>query len=114
RESVLKMFHKLTKLHGKLYLLMTQVATSDSSNTVTDVDHTAMLVYEEESSDEDEASGDEGLPDDDDSNWEEEEEVMEDTFKVLILLLYYYYYYYCFFAFPFPVRARPHTLLLTG
>ncbi|KAF1375147.1 hypothetical protein PFLUV_G00236450 [Perca fluviatilis] len=80
-ESRVKMFHKLTKLHGKLYLLMTQVATSDSSNTVTDVDHTAKLVYEEESSDEDEASGDEGLPDDDDDddsdNWEEEE-VMED------------------------------------
>lgn len=79
-ESRVKMFHKLTKLHGKLYLLMTQVATSDSSNTVTDVDHTAKLVYEEESSDEDEASGDEGLPDDEDSdNWEEEEEeVMEE------------------------------------
>uniref|UniRef100_A0A8D0CZ86 WD repeat domain 43 n=1 Tax=Sander lucioperca TaxID=283035 RepID=A0A8D0CZ86_SANLU len=46
-ESRVKMFHKLTKLHGKLYLLMTQVATSDSSNTVTDVDHTAKLVYEE-------------------------------------------------------------------
>ncbi|KAI3367957.1 hypothetical protein L3Q82_026782, partial [Scortum barcoo] len=64
-ESRVKMFHKLTKLHGKLYLLMTQVATNDSSNAVTDVDHTAKLVYEEESSDEDEASGDEGLPDDD-------------------------------------------------
>ncbi|XP_032355781.1 WD repeat-containing protein 43 isoform X2 [Etheostoma spectabile] len=77
-ESRVKMFHKLTKLHGKLYLLMTQVATSDSSNTVTDVDHTAKLVYEEESS-EDEASGDEGLPDDgDDSNWEEEEVMAED------------------------------------
>lgn len=74
-ESRVKMFHKLTKLHGKLYLLMTQVATSDSSNTVADVDHTAKLVYEEESSDEDDASGDEGLPDGDDSdNWEEEEE----------------------------------------
>ncbi|XP_068437153.1 WD repeat-containing protein 43 [Clinocottus analis] len=72
-ESRVKMFHKLTKLHGKLYLLMTQVATSDSSNTVTAVNHTAKLVYEEESS-EDEASGDEGLPDGDDSNWEEEEE----------------------------------------
>ncbi|XP_010775528.1 WD repeat-containing protein 43 [Notothenia coriiceps] len=46
-ESRVKMFHKLTKLHGKLYLLMTQVATSDSSNTVTEVDHTAKLVYEE-------------------------------------------------------------------
>ncbi|XP_029317096.1 WD repeat-containing protein 43 [Cottoperca gobio] len=77
-ESRVKMFHKLTKLHGKLYLLMSQVATSDSSNTATDVDHTAKLVYEEESSDEDEASGDEALPDDEDSdNWEEEE-VMEE------------------------------------
>ncbi|XP_032355780.1 WD repeat-containing protein 43 isoform X1 [Etheostoma spectabile] len=78
-ESRVKMFHKLTKLHGKLYLLMTQVATSDSSNTVTDVDHTAKLVYEEESS-EDEASGDEGLPDDgdDSDNWEEEEVMAED------------------------------------
>ncbi|KAM6968841.1 WD repeat-containing protein 43 [Tautogolabrus adspersus] len=73
-ESRVKMFHKLTKLHGKLYLLTTQVATGDGSNTVTDVDHTAKLVYEEESSDEDEASGDEGLPDEEDSdNWEEEE-----------------------------------------
>ncbi|XP_039993833.1 WD repeat-containing protein 43 [Xiphias gladius] len=80
-ESRVKMFHKLTKLHGKLYLLMTQVATSDSSNTVKDVDHTAKLVYEEESSDEDEASGDEGLPDDDSDNWEEEEEVMEETME---------------------------------
>ncbi|XP_044021885.1 WD repeat-containing protein 43 isoform X2 [Siniperca chuatsi] len=79
-ESRVKMFHKLTKLHGKLYLLMTQVATSDSSNTVTDVDHTAKLVYEEESS-EDEASGDEGLPDADDSdNWEEED-VIEETME---------------------------------
>ncbi|XP_018550714.1 LOW QUALITY PROTEIN: WD repeat-containing protein 43 [Lates calcarifer] len=80
-ESRVKMFHKLTKLHGKLYLLMTQVATSDSSTTVTDVDHTAKLVYEEESSDEDEASGDEGLPDDDSDNWEEEEEVVEETME---------------------------------
>ncbi|TMS21451.1 WD repeat-containing protein 43 [Larimichthys crocea] len=75
-ESRVKIFHKLTKLHGKLYLLMTQVATNDSTNTVTDVDHTAKLVYEEESSDEDEASGDEGLPDNDSDNWEEE--AMED------------------------------------
>ncbi|XP_060938758.1 WD repeat-containing protein 43 [Limanda limanda] len=72
-ESRVKLFHKLTKLHGKLYLVMTQVATNDSSKTVTDVDRTAKLVYEEESSDEDEASGDEGLPDDDSDNWEEEE-----------------------------------------
>ncbi|XP_031722668.1 WD repeat-containing protein 43 [Anarrhichthys ocellatus] len=78
-ESRVKMFHKLTKLHGKLYLLTTQVATSDSSKSVMDIDHTAKLVYEEESSDEDEASGDEGLPDDgDDSNWEEDEAMEED------------------------------------
>ncbi|XP_029478974.1 WD repeat-containing protein 43 [Oncorhynchus nerka] len=72
-ESRVKMFHKLTKLHGKLYLLMTQVATS--SNEVKDVDYTAKLVYEEES-DEDNASGDEGLPDEDSDNWEDE--TMED------------------------------------
>ncbi|AWP16971.1 putative WD repeat-containing protein 43-like [Scophthalmus maximus] len=77
-ESRVKMFQKLTKLHGKLYLLMTQVATSDSGNTVAEVDHTAKLVYEEESSDEDEASGDEGLPGDDSDNWEEDEEVVMD------------------------------------
>lgn len=80
-ESRVRMFHKLTKLHGKLYLLMTQVATNDSSKAVTDVDRTAKLVYEEESSDEDEASGDEGLPDEDSDNWEEEEaneETMEE------------------------------------
>uniref|UniRef100_A0A667ZU48 WD repeat domain 43 n=1 Tax=Myripristis murdjan TaxID=586833 RepID=A0A667ZU48_9TELE len=44
-ESRVRMFHKLTKLHGKLYLLMTQVRLV--VNTVTDVDHTAKLVYEE-------------------------------------------------------------------
>ncbi|KAK6304089.1 hypothetical protein J4Q44_G00246750 [Coregonus suidteri] len=78
-ESRVKMFHKLTKLHGKLYLLMTQVVKGDSGNT--DVDHKAKLVYEEESSDEDKASGDEGLPDEDSDNWEEdgiEDETMED------------------------------------
>uniref|UniRef100_A0A672HSF5 Small-subunit processome Utp12 domain-containing protein n=1 Tax=Salarias fasciatus TaxID=181472 RepID=A0A672HSF5_SALFA len=45
-ESRVRMFHKLTKLHGKLYLLMTQVATSDLE-TGAEVDHTAKLVYEE-------------------------------------------------------------------
>ncbi|XP_070836052.1 WD repeat-containing protein 43 [Chaetodon trifascialis] len=76
-ESRVKMFHKLTKLHGKLYLLMTQVATSDSSTAVLDVDRTAKLVYEEESSDE-EASDDEGLPNNDSDNWEEEEAMEEE------------------------------------
>ncbi|XP_005738818.1 WD repeat-containing protein 43 [Pundamilia nyererei] len=78
-ESRVKMFHKLTKLDGKLYLLMTQMATSDRSNVVSDVDHTAKLVYEDESSDEDEASGDEGLPDEDSDHWEEDEAMTEDN-----------------------------------
>ncbi|XP_075873068.1 WD repeat-containing protein 43 [Nelusetta ayraudi] len=79
-ESRVKMFHKLSKLHGKLYLLMTQVATTDGAIAATEVDHTAKLVYEEESSDEEEASGDEGLPGNDSDNWEEddEEEKMEE------------------------------------
>ncbi|CAL8293801.1 unnamed protein product [Arctogadus glacialis] len=72
-ESRVKMFHRLNKLNGKLLLLITQVATSNSSID-TEVDRTAKLVYEEESS-EDDASGDEGLPDDGNSdNWEEEDE----------------------------------------
>ncbi|KAM9354197.1 WD repeat-containing protein 43 [Pholidichthys leucotaenia] len=72
-ESRVKMFHKLTKLHGKLYLLTTQVAANDSSNT-SDVNHTAKLVYEDdESTDEDEASS-EGQPDADSDHWEEGEE----------------------------------------
>uniref|UniRef100_A0A3P9H9M1 WD repeat domain 43 n=1 Tax=Oryzias latipes TaxID=8090 RepID=A0A3P9H9M1_ORYLA len=77
-ESRVKMFHKLTKLHGKLYLLMTHVATSDSSNMGSEVDHTAKLVYEDESSDENEASGDEVLPEEDSDHWEEEEGMEED------------------------------------
>uniref|UniRef100_H3CU26 WD repeat domain 43 n=1 Tax=Tetraodon nigroviridis TaxID=99883 RepID=H3CU26_TETNG len=77
-ESRVKMFHKLTKLHGKLYLLISQVAEHERKPTATTVEREAKLVYEEESSDEDEASGDEGLPDDDSDNWEEEEAMEED------------------------------------
>ncbi|KAJ0062820.1 hypothetical protein NL108_008089, partial [Boleophthalmus pectinirostris] len=62
-ENRVKLFHKLTKLHGKLYLLTTQMATNANSSSAADVDHTAKLVYEEESS-EDEASDDEAPPDD--------------------------------------------------
>ncbi|KAM9708330.1 LOW QUALITY PROTEIN: WD repeat-containing protein 43 [Menidia menidia] len=76
-ESRVKVFHRLTRLNGKLQLLITQVVTNDSSSGSGGVDHTAKLVYEEESSDEDEASGDEGLPHED-SNWEEEEEEDEE------------------------------------
>ncbi|XP_043999208.1 WD repeat-containing protein 43 [Gambusia affinis] len=77
-ESRVKMFHKLTKLHGKLHLLTTQVAANDGRNSVSDVDHSAKLVYEEESSDEEEASGDEALPNEDSDHWEEEEAMQED------------------------------------
>uniref|UniRef100_A0A8C5FCM2 WD repeat domain 43 n=1 Tax=Gadus morhua TaxID=8049 RepID=A0A8C5FCM2_GADMO len=45
-ESRVKMFHRLNKLNGKLLLLITQVATSNSC-TDTEVDRTAKLVYEE-------------------------------------------------------------------
>uniref|UniRef100_A0A4W4H0T5 WD repeat domain 43 n=1 Tax=Electrophorus electricus TaxID=8005 RepID=A0A4W4H0T5_ELEEL len=46
-ESRVKVYQQLTRLHGKLYLLMTQVATSKRSQRVEDLDHTARLVYEE-------------------------------------------------------------------
>ncbi|XP_061105661.1 WD repeat-containing protein 43 [Conger conger] len=78
-EGRVKMLHKLTRLHGKLYLLMTQVAAGDSAHKVTDVDHTAKLVYEEESSDEEDGSGDEAVPDEDSDNWEEEEGMEDET-----------------------------------
>ncbi|XP_061824438.1 WD repeat-containing protein 43 [Nerophis lumbriciformis] len=71
-ESRVKMFHKLTKLNGKLSLLVIQEATGTKRNVASEVDHKAKLVYEEESSDEDESSGDEGRPDEDSDNWEEE------------------------------------------
>ncbi|XP_052001412.1 WD repeat-containing protein 43-like [Xyrauchen texanus] len=78
-ESRVKLFHQLTRLHGKLYLFMTQMATSHSTQKAGDIDHTAKLVYEEESSDEEEGSGDEGRPEDESDDWEEEEATMEVT-----------------------------------
>ncbi|XP_056624714.1 WD repeat-containing protein 43 [Triplophysa dalaica] len=78
-ESRVKLYHQITRLHGKLYLLMSQVAASNSANKVGEVDHTAKLVYEEESSDEDEGSGDEGRPEDDSDDWDEDEAAMEVT-----------------------------------
>ncbi|KAJ8289592.1 hypothetical protein GJAV_G00003100 [Gymnothorax javanicus] len=77
-EERVKMLHKLNRLHGKLYLLMSQVAAGDGSHKATNVDHTAKLVYEEESSDEEEGSGDEAVPEEDSDNWEEEEEGKDD------------------------------------
>uniref|UniRef100_W5UCU5 WD repeat-containing protein 43 n=1 Tax=Ictalurus punctatus TaxID=7998 RepID=W5UCU5_ICTPU len=73
-ESRVKLYQQLMRLHGKLYLLMMQVATSNCSNTVTELSRTANLVYEEESSDEEADSGDEGRPEEDSDSWEEEEE----------------------------------------
>lgn len=76
-ESRVKTLQKLSRLHGKLYLLVTQVAASDTMRNVKDVSQTAKLVYEEESSEE-ENSEDEFMPEpESDENWEEEEE-MED------------------------------------
>uniref|UniRef100_A0AAR2LK40 WD repeat domain 43 n=1 Tax=Pygocentrus nattereri TaxID=42514 RepID=A0AAR2LK40_PYGNA len=46
-ESRVKLYHQLTRLHGKLYLLMTQVAASSTAPKAGDLDHTAKLVYEE-------------------------------------------------------------------
>ncbi|KAG9268314.1 WD repeat-containing protein 43 [Astyanax mexicanus] len=76
-ETRVKLYHQLTRLHGKLYLLMTQVATSSSTQKAGDLDHTAKLVYEEESSDEEGDSGAEGLHEDDSDGWEDEEEDAE-------------------------------------
>uniref|UniRef100_A0A9J8AVP9 WD repeat domain 43 n=1 Tax=Cyprinus carpio carpio TaxID=630221 RepID=A0A9J8AVP9_CYPCA len=78
-ESRVKLYQQLTRLHGKLYLLMTQVATNNSAEKVGNISHKAQLVYEEESSDEEEGSGDEGRPEDDSDNWEEDEAAMEVT-----------------------------------
>uniref|UniRef100_A0A8C1AXT9 WD repeat domain 43 n=2 Tax=Cyprinus carpio TaxID=7962 RepID=A0A8C1AXT9_CYPCA len=46
-ESRVKLYQQLTRLHGKLYLLMTQVATNNSAKNVDNISHKAKLVYEE-------------------------------------------------------------------
>ncbi|MGH0156418.1 UNVERIFIED_CONTAM: hypothetical protein FKN15_052245 [Acipenser sinensis] len=79
-ESRVKMFHKLSRLHGKLYLLITQIAATDKSQSVAELDQTAKLVYEEDSSeDEVEGSGDEMLAEEEYSDHWEEEEIKEVT-----------------------------------
>uniref|UniRef100_A0A673L625 WD repeat-containing protein 43-like n=1 Tax=Sinocyclocheilus rhinocerous TaxID=307959 RepID=A0A673L625_9TELE len=47
-ESRVKLYQQLTRLHGKLYLLMTQVATNNSAKNVGNISHKAKLVYEED------------------------------------------------------------------
>ncbi|XP_006016643.1 WD repeat-containing protein 43 [Alligator sinensis] len=77
-ESRVKTLQKLSRLHGKLYLLITQVAALEKIQDVSDVNQTAKLVYEEESSEE--GSEDEMIGDkDSDDNWEEDEEKEEQS-----------------------------------
>ncbi|XP_075719565.1 WD repeat-containing protein 43 [Rhinoderma darwinii] len=71
-ETRVKTLQKTSRLNGKLYLLITQVAASEISQRI-QVNQEAKLVYEEESSDEE--SGDEEHNTDD--NWEEGDEEAE-------------------------------------
>ncbi|XP_036605526.1 WD repeat-containing protein 43 [Trichosurus vulpecula] len=76
-ESRVKTLRKLSRLHGKLILLITQVAASEKTQGVPPPEQTAKLVYEEESSEEE--SDDEMIADQNsDENWEEEEEDEEE------------------------------------
>lgn len=70
-ESRVKTFQKLSHLHGKLILLITQVTASEKAKEMASPEQNAKLVYEEESSEESEDE----LPDkDSDDNWDEDEE----------------------------------------
>ncbi|KAM5292491.1 WD repeat-containing protein 43 [Ctenodactylus gundi] len=74
-ESRVKTFQKLSHLHGKLILLITQVTASEKTKGMTSPGQKAKLVYEEESSDED--SDDEIADKDSDDDWDEDEEEKE-------------------------------------
>ncbi|XP_068796170.1 WD repeat-containing protein 43 [Struthio camelus] len=77
-ESRVKTLQKLSRLHGRLFLLVTQVAASETVQDVTEVNQTAKLVYEDESSDE--GSDDEMIADkDSDENWDEDDEKEEQS-----------------------------------
>uniref|UniRef100_A0A8C6I3H6 WD repeat-containing protein 43 n=1 Tax=Mus spicilegus TaxID=10103 RepID=A0A8C6I3H6_MUSSI len=71
-ESRVKTFQKLSNLHGKLILLVTQVTASEKSKKMTSPGQKAKLVYEEESSEEE--SDDEVPEKDSDDNWDEDED----------------------------------------
>ncbi|XP_059799653.1 WD repeat-containing protein 43 [Balaenoptera ricei] len=71
-ESRVKTFQKLSHLHGKLILLITQVTASEKTKEPTCPAQKAKLVYEEESSEEE--SDDEIADKDSDDNWDEDEE----------------------------------------
>ncbi|XP_069811392.1 WD repeat-containing protein 43 [Dendropsophus ebraccatus] len=70
-ETRVKTLQKMSRLNGKLYLLITQVTSAEISQRIR-VNQEAKLVYEEESSDNE--SGDEEHNTDSDDNWEEGEE----------------------------------------
>ncbi|XP_015283452.1 PREDICTED: WD repeat-containing protein 43 [Gekko japonicus] len=77
-ESRVKTLQKLSRLHGKLYLLITQVAALEQAQDKTDVNQTAKLVYEEESSEE--GSDDEMAAEkDSDEDWDEDDEGEEQS-----------------------------------
>ncbi|XP_061011070.1 WD repeat-containing protein 43 [Dama dama] len=71
-ESRVKTFQKLSHLHGKLILLITQVTASEKTKEMTCPAQKAKLVYEEESSEEE--SDDEIADKDSDDNWDEDED----------------------------------------
>ncbi|XP_078398814.1 WD repeat-containing protein 43 [Cetorhinus maximus] len=73
-ESRVKTLQKLSRLHGKLFLLVTQVAASEKAQDVSTVNQTAKLVYEEESSEEENSEDDPMADQESDENWEEDEE----------------------------------------
>ncbi|XP_030826463.1 WD repeat-containing protein 43-like [Camarhynchus parvulus] len=78
-ESRVKTLQKLSRLHGRLFILVTQVAASQTVQDVPEVNQTAKLVYEDESSEE-EGSDDEMIADkDSDENWDEDEEKEEQS-----------------------------------
>ncbi|NXU63065.1 WDR43 protein, partial [Horornis vulcanius] len=78
-ESRVKTLQKLSRLHGRLFILVTQVAASQTVQGVPEVNQTAKLVYEDDSSEE-EGSDDEMIADrDSDENWDEDEEKEEQS-----------------------------------
>ncbi|XP_075392227.1 WD repeat-containing protein 43 [Tenrec ecaudatus] len=71
-DSRVKTFQKLSHLHGKLILLITQVTASEKSKGMSCPEQKAKVVYEEESSEEE--SDDEVAEKESDDNWDEDEE----------------------------------------
>ncbi|XP_051880568.1 WD repeat-containing protein 43 [Pristis pectinata] len=81
-ETRVKNLPKLSRLHGKLFLLSAQIAAAQRVQDVSTVNQTTKIVYAEESSEdnsEDENSEDELMEDQEsDVNWDEDEEEEEE------------------------------------